>query len=84
MNRIWLETPERDVIFGSTRLVKRISDERYRIWNFTESIERETYIAEYESEDHLNRAWAMLENAIASGVRLFRLPTDAELEADDE
>lgn len=84
MNRIWLETPERDVIFGSTRLVKRISDERYRIWNFTESIERETYIAEYESEDHLNRAWAMLEKAIAYGARLFRFPTDAELEADDE
>ena len=38
MNRIWLETPERDVIFGSTWLVKRISDERYRIWDFTESI----------------------------------------------
>lgn len=84
MNRIWLETPERDVIFGSTWLVKRISDERYRIWDFTESIGRETYIAEYESEDHLNRAWAMLEKAIAYGARLFRFPTDAELEADDE
>lgn len=38
----------------------------------------------YKTEEARDRAWAMMENAIASGVRLFRFPTDAELEKGEE
>ena len=41
-------------------------------------------IAMYATEANRDRAWAMLENAIASGVRLFRFPTDAELEKGED
>ena len=34
----------------------------------------------YRTVAKRDRAWAMLENAIATGVRLFRFPTDEELE----
>lgn len=41
-------------------------------------------VAFYSSTEKFDRAWAMLENAIASGVRLFRFPTDAELEKGED
>ena len=41
-------------------------------------------VAYYGSTDKFDRAWAMLENAIATGVRLFRFPTDAEVEKGED
>ena len=45
---------------------------------------RQPVYQRYETNELRDRAWEMLENAIASGVRLFRFPTDAELEKGDD
>lgn len=41
-------------------------------------------VAKYTTEANRDRAWAMLEKAIAYGARLFRFPTDAELEKEED
>jgi hypothetical protein len=41
-------------------------------------------VAAYKTEAARDRAWKMLENAIASGLRLFRFPSEAEMGATDE
>lgn len=42
------------------------------------------YHQPYQTEAACDRAWAMMEKAIAYGARLFRFPTDAELEKGED
>lgn len=40
-------------------------------------------VAEYTTEAARDSAWQMLEKAIATGVRLFRFPTQEEIEKEE-
>ena len=74
MGGIWIETKERERIGLAAGIQKIFSASIYV------KVEHGSFYEEYATEANRDRAWEMLENAIASGVRLFRFPTDAELE----
>ena len=78
MNGMLIELQNRKEIRASMSFVKL---GELKIGDSSEWPERPTEaVACYETEFARDRAWAMLENAIATGVRLFRFPTDAEVE----
>ena len=82
MNGMLIELQNRKEIRASMSLVKLGELE---IGDSSEWPERPTEaVACYETEFARDRAWAMLENAIATGVRLFRFPTDEEMEKGED
>ena len=78
MGGIWIETKERERIDLAAGIQKIFSASIYV------KVEHGSFYEEYATEANRDRAWEMLENAIASGVRLFRFPTDAELEKGED
>lgn len=78
MNGIWIETQGKRNMWIATKVAKCAGA------NILVEGGGEKYYAEYRTVAKRDRAWAMLENAIATGVRLFRFPTDAEVEATKE
>ena len=78
MNGIWIETKERERIDLAAGIQKTFSASIYV------KAEHGSFYEEYATEANRDRAWAMLEKAIAYGARLFRFPTDAELEKGED
>ena len=78
MNGIWIETKERERIDLAAGIEKTFSASIYV------KVEHGSFYEEYATEAHRDRAWEMLEKAIAYGARLFRFPTDAELEKGED
>lgn len=80
MNGIYVETRGRYGIFELS-YARRSPDKDYNdhpaIYVFGNKVDE---TVKYSTEANRDRAWAMLEKAIAYGARLFRFPTDAELE----
>lgn len=82
MNGMWIETQN-----GRSRVQ---ADAAMRDGQFcislgaTQNRDFDMVVAKYKTEAARDRAWQMHGTAIASGVRLFRFPTDAELEAAKE
>ena len=71
MNGIFVETNSGTCITLAKEFLKRGASE----------IGADGYaIAMYATEANRDRAWAMLEKAIAYGARLFRFPTQEEIE----
>ena len=78
MGGIWIETKERariDIAAG----IERTFDASIYV-----KVEHGSFYEEYATEANRDRAWEMLEKAIAYGARLFRFPTDAELEKGED
>lgn len=80
MSGIWIEMQSRQFVFQPNGIGRY--SYRHRIVSEVDGNEFD--VAIYKDEETVDRVWAKLENAIASGVRLFRFPTDAELETEDE
>ena len=78
MGGIWIETKERERIDLAAGIQKTFSASIYV------KVEHGSFYEEYATEANRDRAWAMLEKAIAYGARLFRFPTDAELEKEED
>ena len=78
MGGIWIETKERERIDLAAGIQKTFSASIYV------KVEHGSFYEEYATEANRDRAWAILEKAIAYGARLFRFPTDAELEKGED
>ena len=78
MGGIWIETKERERIDLAAGIQKTFSASIYV------KVEHGSFYEEYATEANRDRAWEMLEKAIAYGARLFRFPTDAEIEKGDD
>ena len=78
MNGIWIETKERARIDLAVGIEKTFDASIYV------KVEHGSFYEEYATEANRDRAWEMLEKAIAYGARLFRFPTDAELEKGED
>ena len=78
MSGIWIEMQSGDMIFKTTWIAK-CDDKIIYVGGVGEEQQ-----VEYKTMEKCDRTWEMLENAIASGVRLFRFPTDAEVEKGED
>ena len=78
MGGIWIETKERARIDLAAGIEKTFDA------NIYVKVKSGSFYEEYATEANRDRAWAMLEKAIAYGARLIRFPTDAELEVKDD
>lgn len=79
MNGIYVETKDKTLIALMVGASKKKSDIILTLEKSVSGIPQR-----YRTVAKRDRAWAMLENAIASGARLFRFPTDAELEKGED
>ena len=81
MNGMLIETQERMI---TQPIAIRPSHDVKCVAAYIQNRDGWQIVAEYRNERNRDRAYSMLENAIATGVRLFRFPTDAEVEGEEE
>lgn len=79
MNGIWVEDQHKESFGVVIGFDYNSSDNEICITAITID-EIDWDVAYYSNDETFNCVWSMLETAIATGVRLFRFPTQEEIE----